>query len=52
MNAFKALWNTVGTLQRVKDKVISNLDNQDPHSKQNIQRKKGGEGYVMAHPMR
>ena len=50
MNAFKALWNTVGTLQRVKDKVISNLDNQDQGIKQNINGKKGGEGYVMAHP--
>jgi len=50
MNAFKALWNTVATLQRVKDSVIANLDRQDQGIKQNINGQKGGEGYVMAHP--
>ena len=50
MNAFKSLWNTVATLQQVKDKVIANLDKQDQGIKQNINGTPGGEGYVMQHP--
>jgi len=50
MNAFKSLWTTVSTLQRVKDDVIAKLDQQNQGIKQNINGQKGGEGYVMARP--
>lgn len=50
MNAFKSLWNTVATLQKVKDDVIAKLDTQDQGIKQSINGQQGGEGYVMSHP--
>lgn len=50
MTAFKSLWTTVSTLQKVKDDVIAKLDAQDQGIKQSMGGQKGGEGYVMAHP--
>ena len=48
--AFKALWDTVSALMKVKDDVIRQFDSHDQTVKQNIGGQEGGEGYVLAHP--
>lgn len=47
---FAALWSVVSTIQRVKDDIISQLDQQDIPVKQSMAGEEGGEGYVLAHP--
>jgi hypothetical protein len=49
-NGFNALWEVVGTMMRVKDDIINQLDKQDIPVKQSINGQPGGEGYVLAHP--
>jgi len=57
--AFKALWDTVSALMRVKDDIIRQFDSHDQTVKQEIgshgpvrsdAHGVGGEGYVLAHP--
>ena len=51
---FKAMWEVVAKIQRVKDDVIAQLDKQDIPVKQSMsgdgESVDGGEGYVLAHP--
>ena len=45
-----ALWKIVSSLMQLKDDVIEQFDNYDTDIKASIGAKKGGEGYVLAHP--
>lgn len=47
---FKALWEVVSAIQKVKDDIITQLDQQDIPVKQRMGGEPGGEGYVLAHP--
>jgi hypothetical protein len=47
---FNALWEVVSSIQRVKDDIINQFDNQNITVKQSISGSSGGEGYVLAHP--
>jgi hypothetical protein len=47
---FKALWEVVSSIQKVKDDIIDQLDQQNIPVKQSMAGEKGGEGYVLAHP--
>jgi hypothetical protein len=47
---FNALWEVVSAIQKVKDDIISQLDQQDIPVKQSMGGEEGGEGYVLAHP--
>jgi hypothetical protein len=49
-DAFNALWVIYNTTVKVKDDVISQLDQQGIPVKQSIGDQEGGEGYVLAHP--
>lgn len=49
MSAYKAMWDTVAAIIRVKDDVIRQFD-QQATIKQSIGGEAGGEGYVLAHP--
>lgn len=48
--AYSAMWKTVSAIMQVKDKVISQFENQGGDIQQNINGNSGGEGYVLAHP--
>ena len=47
---FRALWEVVSSIQKVKDDIISQLDRQDIPVKQSMAGEAGGEGYVLTHP--
>jgi len=49
-NAWSAMWKTVSAIMQVKDKVITQFENQGGDIQQNINGNSGGEGYVLAHP--
>ena len=50
--AYGAMWKTVSAIMQVKDKVISQFENQGGDIQQNIpgHTTNSGEGYVLAHP--
>ena len=50
MKGMNALWQTVSGIMRVKDDIISQLEQQPADVKASIGDKPGGEGYVLAHP--
>ena len=50
VQGFRALWEVVSAIQKVKDDIISQLDQQDIPVKQSMGGEEGGEGYVLAHP--
>lgn len=47
---FNALWEVVSAIQKVKDDIINQLDQQDIPVKQSMAGEAGGEGYVLADP--
>jgi hypothetical protein len=50
VQGFRALWEVVSAIQKVKDNIINQLDQQDIPVKQSMAGEEGGEGYVLAHP--
>lgn len=50
VQGFRALWEVVTAIQKVKDDIINQLDQQDIPVKQSMAGEAGGEGYVLAHP--
>lgn len=50
IKAFNALWQTVNGIMRVKDDIITQLENQPADVKASTGGKPGGEGYVLADP--
>lgn len=49
-NAWSAMWKTVSAIMQVKNRIISQFENQGGDIQQNIKGNSGGEGYVLAHP--
>ena len=50
MKGMNALWQTVSGIMKVKDDIITQLEQQPADVKASIGNTPGGEGYVLAHP--
>lgn len=50
VSGFNALWQVVEGIMRVKDNVITQLDQHGSDIEASVNGQQGGEGYVLAHP--